>query len=124
MKENHKSVAILAPTLPSSNISINETKFNVFPVPDDGNCFFHSLSFILNRDFSMSNNYRQLICTFILQNWASWEDYIFVIYVLWSFVAIYFVWCTIYWICSIKNYEQDFSVNYFTITSKLSRHIG
>jgi hypothetical protein len=72
----------------------------------------------------MSNNYRQLICTFILQNWASWEDYIFVIYVLWSFVAIYFVWCTIYWICSIKNYEQDFSVNYFTITSKLSRHIG
>jgi hypothetical protein len=32
MKENHKSVAILAPTLPSSNISINETKFNVFPV--------------------------------------------------------------------------------------------
>jgi hypothetical protein len=38
-------VAILAPTLPSSNISINETKFNVFPVPGDGNCFFHSLSF-------------------------------------------------------------------------------
>jgi hypothetical protein len=26
MKENHKSVAILASTLPSSNISINETK--------------------------------------------------------------------------------------------------
>jgi hypothetical protein len=53
---------------------INETKFNVFQVPGDGNCFFHSFSFILNRDFSMSNNYRQLICTFILQNWASWED--------------------------------------------------
>jgi hypothetical protein len=35
MKENHKSVAILAPTLPSSNISINETKFNVCPVPGD-----------------------------------------------------------------------------------------
>ena len=46
MKENHKSVAILAPTLPSSNISINETKFNVFPVPGDGNCFFiHSVLF-------------------------------------------------------------------------------
>jgi hypothetical protein len=41
MKENHKLVAVLAPTLPFSNISINETKFNVFPVPGDGNCFFH-----------------------------------------------------------------------------------
>jgi hypothetical protein len=79
MKENHKSVAILAPTLPSSNISINETKFNVFPVPGDGNCFFHSLSFILNRDFSMSNNYRQLICTFILQNWASDNNHVRVV---------------------------------------------
>jgi hypothetical protein len=59
-------------------VPINETKFNVFPVPGDGNCFFHSLSFILNRDFSMSNNYRQLICTFILQNWASWEDRILI----------------------------------------------
>ena len=26
----------------------------------------------------MSNNYRQLICTFILQNWASWEDRILI----------------------------------------------
>ena len=77
MKENHKSVAILAPTLSSSNISINETKFNVFPVPDDGNWFFHSLSLIFNGDFSMSNNYRQLICSFILEKWASWEDRIF-----------------------------------------------
>jgi hypothetical protein len=51
---------------------------NVFPVPGDGNCFFHSLSFILNGDFSMSKNYRQLICTFILQNWASWEDRILI----------------------------------------------
>jgi hypothetical protein len=67
MKENHKSVAILAPTLSSSNISINETKFNVFPVHDDGNCFFHSLSLIFNGDFSMSNNYKQLICSFILE---------------------------------------------------------
>jgi hypothetical protein len=33
---------------------------------------------ILNGDFSMSNNYRQLICTFILQNWASWEDRILI----------------------------------------------
>jgi hypothetical protein len=40
--------------------------------------FFHSLSFILNKDFSMSNNYKQLICTFILQNWASWEDRILI----------------------------------------------
>lgn len=77
-KENHKSVAILAQTLSSSNISINETKFNIFPVPGDGNCFFHSLSLILNGDFSMSKNYRQLICTFILQNWASWEDSILI----------------------------------------------
>jgi hypothetical protein len=78
MKENHKSVSILAPTLSSFNISINETKFNVFTVPGDENCFFHSLSLILNGDFSMSNNYRQLICTFILQNWASWEDRILI----------------------------------------------
>ena len=69
---------ISAPTLSFSNISINETKFNVFPVPGDGNCFFHSLSLILNGDFSMSNNYRQLICTFILQNWAFWEDRILI----------------------------------------------
>ena len=40
--------------------------------------FFHSLSLILNGDFSMSNNYRQLICTFILQNWVSWEDRILI----------------------------------------------
>lgn len=26
----------------------------------------------------MSNNYRQLICTFILQNWASWEERILI----------------------------------------------
>jgi hypothetical protein len=26
----------------------------------------------------MWNNYKQLICTFILQNWASWEDRIFI----------------------------------------------
>jgi hypothetical protein len=78
MKENHESVSILAPTLSSFNISINETKFNVFTVPGDENCFFHSLSLILNGDFSMSNNYRQLICTFILQNWASWEDRILI----------------------------------------------
>jgi hypothetical protein len=26
----------------------------------------------------MSKNYRQLICTFILQNWASWEDRILI----------------------------------------------
>jgi hypothetical protein len=69
MKENHKSVAILAPTLSSSNISINETNFNVFPVPGDELCFFHSLSFILNRDCSMSNNYRQLICTLFYKIW-------------------------------------------------------
>ena len=74
MTENH----ISAPTLSSSNISINETKFNVFPVPGDGNCFLRSLSLILNGDFSMSNNNRQLICTFILQNWASWEDRILI----------------------------------------------
>jgi hypothetical protein len=78
MKENHKSVAILAPTLSSSNISINETNVNVFPVPGNGNCFFHSLSLILNGDFSMSNNYTQLICSFISQNWASWEDRILI----------------------------------------------
>ena len=78
MKENHTSVAILAPTLSSSNISINETNVNVFPVPGNGNCFFHSLSLILNGDFSMSNNYTQLICSFISQNWASWEDRILI----------------------------------------------
>jgi hypothetical protein len=31
--------------LPSSIISINETKFNVFPVPGDGNCFFSFTQF-------------------------------------------------------------------------------
>ena len=36
MTENH----ISAPTLSSSNISINETKFNVFTVPGDENLFF------------------------------------------------------------------------------------
>jgi hypothetical protein len=45
MKENHKSVSILAPTLSSSNISINETNFNVFTVTGDENLvfFIHSV---------------------------------------------------------------------------------
>ena len=36
---------------------------------------------------------------------------------LWSFVAIYFVWCTIYWICSIKNYEQAINFYYHVIVN-------
>lgn len=72
MKENHTSVAILAPTLSYSNISMYSQSLVMETV------FFHSLSLILNGDFSMSNNYTQLICSFISQNWASWEDRILI----------------------------------------------
>jgi hypothetical protein len=47
--------------LSSSNISINETRFNVFPVPDDGNWFL----FIHSAWFSMEI----FQCRITIDNW-------------------------------------------------------
>ena len=48
---------------------IEGTEYLTHRVPGDGNCFFSCLSLALNGDFSQSQNYRNLICQGIVQNW-------------------------------------------------------
>lgn len=52
----------------------NRWVFGVQNVPGDGNCFFHCLSLSMHDNFSMSDNYRNDICGYILRNWEFFSD--------------------------------------------------
>lgn len=52
----------------------NRWVLGVQNVPCDGNCFFHCLSLSMHDNFSMSDNYRNEICGYILRNWEFFSD--------------------------------------------------
>ena len=46
----------------------------MYDVPGDGNCFFSCLSLSIHGHFDMTRIYRELICSYIIQNWTAWEQ--------------------------------------------------
>lgn len=56
------------------NIKIDNSMFDIFNVPGDGNCFFHCLSFLIHGNFSASTMFRNLICGMIYENWTEWRE--------------------------------------------------
>jgi hypothetical protein len=46
----------------------------VYDVTGDGNCFFSCLSLSIHGHFDMTRIYRELICSYIIQNWVEWEQ--------------------------------------------------
>ena len=55
-------------------ISVNNIPYQIYPVPGDGDCFFHSLSLLVHGDLKNSFFFRNIICNHIAHNWSSWEQ--------------------------------------------------
>jgi hypothetical protein len=55
-------------------ISINNIPHQIYSVPGDVNCFFHSLSLLIHGDLKNSFFFRNIICNHIAQNWSLWEE--------------------------------------------------
>lgn len=56
------------------SLTILSQAFNVYDVPGDGNCLFHSISLSLHGNFHHSWEYRRRVCEFVSNNWAQWEE--------------------------------------------------
>ena len=54
----------------ANSLTILSQAFNVYDVPGDGNCLFHSISLSLHGNFRHSFDYRRRICEFVSKNWA------------------------------------------------------
>ena len=63
--------------MPSQLTYVDNNPFLSYSVPGDGNCFFHSLSLLINGNTTNSSFYRNIIYTHIIHNWQIWEDNIF-----------------------------------------------
>ena len=59
---------------PSQQLVLNELNYLVYDVPGDGNCYFSCLSLSIHGHFDMTRIYRELICSYIIQNWMAWEQ--------------------------------------------------
>lgn len=53
-------------------LELEGSKYKVFAVPGDGDCFFNSLSLALFGNFSQTRNLRLTICSSVYSNWAEW----------------------------------------------------
>jgi hypothetical protein len=60
--------------LPSQLTYVDNNPILSYSVPGDENCFFHSLSLLINGYTTNSSFYRNIICTHIIHNWQIWED--------------------------------------------------
>lgn len=58
----------------NGNIFIENTNFNIFNVPGDGNCFFHILSLAFHGHINDTENYRNTICTYVYENWEMFQE--------------------------------------------------
>ena len=55
-------------------ISINNIPHQIYSVPGDGNCFFHSLSLLIHGNPKNRFFFRNMICNHITNNWSLWEE--------------------------------------------------
>lgn len=58
----------------NGNIFIENTNFNLFNVPGDGNCFFHRISLAFYGHINNTENYRNTICTYVYENWEMFQE--------------------------------------------------
>ena len=66
----HSMALVLADikNLPSKLTYVDNNLFLSYSVPGDGNCFFHSLSLLINGNTTNSSFYRNIICAHIIHN--------------------------------------------------------
>ena len=71
--KSHQAYADLR-YFPSQQLVLNQLTYIVYDVTGDGNCFFSCLSLSIHGHFDMTRIYRELICSYIIQNWMAWEQ--------------------------------------------------
>jgi hypothetical protein len=53
---------------------VSKILYSIFDVPDDGNFFSHCLSVSIFGNFEKTGSLRNMICSYIVENWQLWED--------------------------------------------------